>query len=109
VLDFDADAFLRGYAAYRRYYDDLLRACDRHDKAFLMVEYQQLSRSEFLRNAARHLGVLAPVDAPLRLVKQGSTRLEERFGDTASLRETLARINRLHWLREEDHFFAPAP
>ncbi|WP_198372682.1 hypothetical protein [Roseomonas rosulenta] len=107
VLSFDPEEFLRGYAAYRRYYDDLLRDCDRQGKAFLMVEYQQLSRGEFLRNAARRLGVAAPVEATPRLVKQGSTRIEDRFADPRPVREVLERINRVHWLREEDHFFAP--
>jgi LPS sulfotransferase NodH len=106
MLPFDADAFLREYALYRRYYEGLLAQCDRAGKPFHLVEYQHLSHPALLRNAARAIGIAAPVAAAPTMVKQGSTRLIGRFEDPALVQRTLEGINRLHWLVEEDHFFA---
>jgi LPS sulfotransferase NodH len=113
-LPFDPDAFTADYAAYRRYYDGVLAECDRQGKAFLLLEYRQLSRPEFLRNAARHIGVAAPVTPASRLVKQGSPDLATRFGDPALVRRTVEGIGRGHWMTEVDDIFgapqaAPPP
>jgi LPS sulfotransferase NodH len=105
MLPFDPEAFLREYALYRRYYEGLLAQCDRAGKVFHLVEYQHLSHPVLLRNAARAIGVAAPVEAAPAMVKQGSTRLLGRFEDPGLVRRTLEGINRLHWLVEEDHFF----
>jgi LPS sulfotransferase NodH len=108
VLELDPDLFLHEYRLYRRYYDGLVAECDRAGKAFLLIEYQQLQRGAFLRNVARHIGVEDPVTPEVAMVKQGTTRLAERFSNRDALLRTLEGINRLHWLVEEDHFFAPA-
>jgi LPS sulfotransferase NodH len=107
-LPFDAEAFRTGYAAYRRYYDGLLRECDREGKPFVLIEYRQLSRPEFLRNAARHIGVAKPLTPPPRMVKQGSPDLAARFSDPGLVRRTVDSLGQGHWMTEAEDVFAVA-
>jgi hypothetical protein len=107
-LPFDPAAFAAEYAAYRRYYDGLVAECDRQGKPFLLLEYRQLSRPEFLRNAARHIGVAAPVTPVSRMVKQGSPDLAPRFADPALVRRTVDGLGRGHWMMEVDDIFGGA-
>lgn len=107
VLPFVPEEFLREYSHYRRYYDGLIAQCDRAGKAFHLIEYKDLSNRAFLRNAARQIGVGVPVSPPPAMVKQGTTRLLGRFAEPDVVLRTLETLNRLHWLVEEDGFFAP--
>jgi LPS sulfotransferase NodH len=109
TLPFAPEEFLHEYELYRRFYAGLIAQCDQAGKAIHLVEYQHLSNPALLRTAARAIGIATPVAAAPRMVKQGTTRMLERFDRPDVVRATLERINRLHWLVEEDHFFALAP
>ncbi|HWT09344.1 MAG TPA: hypothetical protein VN329_09270 [Roseomonas sp.] len=99
-LGFNPQRFHAAREAFRRYYEEVLRALDAAGKPFLPINYIDLLNPVMLRNAARHAGASGPIETGSRLVKQGSWDVLSRFKDPGLVEATLASIGRANWAIE---------